>query len=177
MSDDPERMLADARVADAVEERRRRRAHEAGAEADARLADVLATLGETGGTVTVRTRRGTLHRGTVAAVGADHCALATPAGRTLLPFAAVTAVIPPRSIDQPPARGSRALAEGALLVDVLRDAAAERPRLLLGLDGLDTPLAGTLLTVGADVLSLRGDGDGHLTYTALAAVAEVVLQC
>jgi hypothetical protein len=72
--------------------------------------------------------------------------------------------------------GDRAVRTGLRLAEVLAGLAAERERaLIVALDGEDA-IAGSLRSVGRDVVVVRLDGPEPVTaYVPIAAVAELIL--
>lgn len=173
--ENPHRLIADARVADAVEERRRRHAARQGAEAAARLSGTLLSLAEHGGDVRVHTKSGGTWRGPVAAVGADHCVVATPDGEAVLRLSAIASVRPPVEAVAGTAQDTRSVEDGERFLDRLRAAAEEAADAVLRLDGLEHPLRAQVLAVGADLLTVRLEGRGGTAYLALDAVTEALL--
>ena len=177
-----ERWAAEARVDDAARTRSRERWLQVQAAEEGSLAGVLVDLLEAGAPVTVHTRSGARHLGTVRAVGADFVALAPggpggPGGRraeeVVVALAAVTSV---RS--RPGARplvGDRPIAAGLRLVDVIARLAAEREQVRIAAVGGDA-VTGVVQSVGLDVAVVRGVGDPpSIAYLPLDAIVEVVV--
>jgi hypothetical protein len=176
-----ERWAAETRVDDAARARSRERWLRVQAEEEGTLAGVLVDLLESGAPVTVHTRSGARHAGTVRAVGADFVALAPggpggPGGRAEEVLVALDAVTSVRS--RPGARplvGDRPGAPGLRLVDVIVRLAAEREQVRIAEVGGDA-VTGVVQSVGLDVAVVRGVGDPPaIAYLPLAAIAEVVV--
>jgi hypothetical protein len=178
-----ERWAADARVEVAARRRARERWLRQQAEEEATFAGVLVDLGEQGVEVAVGTRAGRTHRGRVGVVGADFVGLrpasGPPAGSEILvALATVTAVR--IQAGARPVTGDRVVTSRLTLVEVITGLAAERERVVLVLAGGGEPVAGTLQSIGQDVVVVRLDdaaaGSRPATaYVALPAVAEVVV--
>lgn len=172
---DPDRLVADERVAEAVEARRRQHATRRRGEDDARLSGVLAGLVEHGGHVTVRTRAGGHWQGPVLAVGRDHCVVAAVDGEAVLRLSGIVSVTPPVDAVSGSAQDTRRFDDGEGFVARLRPAADERAEVVLRLDGPDEVVRGHLLAVGEDLVTVRLEGDRGVRYLALAAVTDALL--
>ena len=171
-----ERWAADARARDAADARVRERWLRAQAEEDASLDGVLVALAEREAAVVLTTVEGRRHRGLVAGVGVDFCALRAPGGATTL--VALYALSDVRTVDahgrrRPAATGAgRAPASlGVRLVDVLAQAAGQRPQVSVHAGA--AAVVGDLWAVGSDVLTLRTDGVAGVAYVRLASVSEI----
>jgi hypothetical protein len=196
--DDLERWAADARAREAAGARVRERWLRAQAEEGANLAGLLLGLAERREAVLVTTAPGGRHRGVVTGVGVDFVALEAPGGAiTLVALGALATV--KVVADEGRATGGRAAAGGrpgrgrggavtggaatgdgsgldrltfgVRLVDVLGQAAGQRPR--ISVQAGATSVVGDLRAMGDDVLTLRGDGAAGLVYVSLASVSEV----
>ena len=186
-----ERWAADARIEAAARRRARERWLRQQAEEEATLAGVLIDLGEQGAEAVVHTRTGRIHRGRVGVVGADFVGLArssspvearggSAAGgeEVLVTLDSVTSVRM-----QAGARlvtGDRPLTSRLSLAEVITGLAAERERVVLVLADSGETLAGTLQSVGQDIVVVRlADGPAGArpptAYVALAAIVEVVV--
>jgi len=170
---DLERWAADARAREVADARVRERWLRAQGEEESTLAGVLLALAERRETVMVTTVSGRRHRGVVTGVGKDFAALGTPKGQsTLVTLAAVADV---RVVgDGPGARPAATGVGGELgvrLVDVLAQAAGQRPR--VGVQAGEAAVVGDLRAVGSDVLTVRADGGAGVVYVALASLSEV----
>lgn len=175
--DDVERLLAD--LARWTAERRasdeaRSRSEEASlrrqAEEEARFTGLALDLAEQGASVTVQTTGGRRHHGTVVAVADDFLVLDTHRP-VLVAYRAIAVVRSTAGLE-----GSTRIAPlGTRLVHALAGIAADRPRVVLVVDGGE-PLHGELRSVGRDILALRLDGaDGAVVHVRLDAVGEVTL--
>jgi hypothetical protein len=163
---------AEVRADEAVASRAREAFLRRTAGEDATFAGIVLDLAERGAPVliTVGRRR---HRGTVGTVGSDFCALRTPEGRLVfVAFGGIASVRPEGRA--PAAGGDRPVRVGAGLVEALAVVAEDRPRVLVTLAGDDQGLAGTLRSVGRDLLVLQLDGaDRPMAYLPAANVVEV----
>ena len=178
--EDLERWAADARAREAAEARVRERWLRSQAEEGTTLAGLLLALAERREPVVVATVAGGRHRGVLIAVGVDFVAVQAPAGTTtLVALAAVADVrvvdagrrpIAPATVDGH-ARGEGRLAFGVRLVDVLGQAAGQRPRVAVQAGAAS--VVGDLRSVGDDVLTLRTDGAAGLVYVSLPSVSDV----
>jgi hypothetical protein len=170
---DLERWAADARAREMADARVRERWLRAQAEEESSLAGVLLALAERRETVLLTTVAGRRHRGVVSGVGKDFAALATPAGPTTL--VALAAVGDLRVVaDGARARPATTGVDGRLgvaLLDVLAQAAGQRPRVSVQAGG--ATVVGDLRSVGSDVLTVRADGDAGVVYVAAASLSEV----
>jgi hypothetical protein len=168
-----ERWIADGAVDEAARARARRGWLREQAAASTTFVAVLADLADRGRPVLVHSTTGVRHRGRIAALGADFVALSTDHGAlVLLSHDAITAV---RSEPgDPPMRSMRAPELGLSLAQVLAELGEDRPRVAVSTDGT-TQLAGELISVGVDVMTVRLDGDARATvYVPLSAVREVM---
>jgi hypothetical protein len=185
--DDLERWAAGARAQEAAEARVRERWLRQAAEEDASFAGLLVDLAEDGRPVSLTTTSGQRHLGPVIAVGHDFVAVSVGGGDgrlVLLRLAAVAEVRPvagrrrsaPSGRAHPGDRGdgSGGNGLGVTLGEVLAQAVAGRPRVTVVLGAVT--VVGELRAVGADVLTIRNDGEpGGLSYVTLASVSEVSL--
>jgi hypothetical protein len=135
----------------------------------------LVDLAERRTPVVIHGRAGRHHRGTIAAVAADFCALRTSGGRdVLLAFAGIGSVRPDSRGPGPV--GDRAVRAEIGLAEMLSVLAAERPRVLIVTAADAEGVAGELRSVGRDVVTVRLDGEPRAAaYVAVAAIAEVSL--
>ena len=177
--DDIERLLADlARWAGdrRADDEARSRSEEAWlrrqADEEARFTGVALDLAEQGANVTVRTTAGRRHHGAVLAVADDFLVLHAGTGRPVfLPYRAIAVV---RSSGTA-AGATRVAPLGTRLVHALAGIAADRPRVLVVVEG-DESITGELRSVGRDVLALRIDGgEPALAHIRIDAVNEVTL--
>ena len=168
-------LLDDARAAERATARRRGGSLRRQAEEEATLAGAMIDLSERGSLVAVGSRSGRTSSGTVAAVARDFVVVRSEGADACISLAAVSSVRLPGGERHRPPTGSRQPALDLLLVEVLAGLSAERPRITLVTRG-DGVLAGELVAVGADVVTLRMDGDHRtLCYVAAAAVEEVLV--
>lgn len=170
---DLERWAADARARDVADARVRERWLRAQAEEESSLAGVLLALAERRETVLLTTVSGRRHRGVVAGVGRDFAAVEVPAGpTTLVALAAVgdVRVVRDGAGVRPAATGAGG-SLGVGLIDVLAQAAGQRPR--VSVQAGAAAVVGDLRSVGTDVLTLRADGGAGVVYVALASLSEI----
>jgi hypothetical protein len=170
-----ERWVAEARSADAAAARTRERWLRVQADESATFVGVLLDLAERGTPVVIHGRGGRRHRGAIAAVAADFCALRTSGGRdVLLTFLGIGSVRPDSRSPGP--SGDRALHADLGLAEMLSVLAADRPRVLIVTTADAEGVAGELRSVGRDVVTVRLDGDPRAgAYVAITAIAEVSL--
>ena len=170
-----ERWVADARSADAAAARARERWLRLQADESATFAGVLIDLAERGTPVVIHGRAGRRHRGTIAAVAADFCALRTSGGRdVLLAYAGIGSVRPDSR--GPGSIGDRVVHAQIGMAEMLSVLAADRPRVLIVTTADAAGVAGELRSVGRDVVTVRLDGEPRAAaYLAITAIAEVSL--
>lgn len=196
--DDLERWAAEARAREAADARVRERWLRIQAEEDARLAQVLAGLAERGTAVIVTTAAGRQVAGRLTAIGRDFVAVASPAGHsTLISLHALAWVRTAhgdgarRRREREPAvgpdpspfdvgersvgasgDGSGGNPAGAALVDVLAQAVAGRPRVVIQTE--NASLLGALRSVGVDVVVVQTATDPPgLAYVRLRSIYEI----
>lgn len=178
--DDLDRLLADlARWAgdQRADDAARSRSDEAWlrrqAEEEALFTGLAVDLAEQGVQVTVRTTAGRRHHGVVVAVADDFLVLGAATGQSVfLPYRSIAVVRPSASAG---AGSARRPPLGARLVHALAGMAADRPRVMVVVDGEDT-VNGELVSVGVDVCTLRLDGTPQATvHVRVDAVNEVTL--
>lgn len=161
-------LLDDARA----DEHRRARATErllrTAAEESATLAGTLLDLAERGTSVRIATASRRRHVGPVQLVGLDFVVV----GDAWIALAAVASV---GVVDGGAIATGDRHATDLMLVEALGRVAAERPDLAVTTAGGEVA-GGRLLAVGADVLTLRLDGDGATAYVPAAAVLEVLFR-
>ena len=158
-------LLDDARADEHRRARTTERLLRSAAEEGATLAGSLLDLAERGRSVRIATSSRRRHVGPVQLVGLDFLVV----GDAWIALASVTSVGVVEG--GPTAAGDRS-ATDLRLVEALTRIAAERPQLAVVTGGGEI-VAGRLLAVGADVLTLRLDGDGGTAYVPAAAVLEV----
>jgi hypothetical protein len=170
-----ERWVSDARSADAAGAKARQRWLQVQADESATFIGVLLDLAERATPVMIHGRGGRRHRGAIAAVAADFCALRTSGGRdVLLAFAGIGSVRPDSRAPGP--SGDRAVHADLGLAEMLSVLAAERPRVLIVTTADAEGVAGELRSVGRDIITIRLDGEPRAAaYVAITAIAEVSL--
>jgi hypothetical protein len=170
---DLERWAADARAREAAEARVRERWLRAQAAEEASLAGVLVALAERRETVVLTTAPGRRHRGIVTGVGVDFVAIESPAGMATLVALGVVADV--RVAEEARTVATTGDADGGALgvrlADVLAQAAGQRPR--VSVHAGTASVVGELRSMGADVLTVRADGDAGAVYVGLASLSEV----
>jgi len=177
--DDLEAWAAEARAREAAESRVRERWLRTQAEEGASFAATLAGLVERGEPVTVMTAAGRPVAGRLTAVGADFVGLRLPGGRrTLIALGAVAWVQAAPGARPAPDAGlgdreeDEDAAPGASLIDVLAQAAASRPRVMIQTGA--AAVGGDLRAVGLDMLSVETAGTPpSLAYVPVGAVYEI----
>lgn len=173
-----ERLVAEAAAAEAARERVHERTLRTVAEVEATFLGIAVDLAEEGAPVVVRTVTGRRHRGRVLAVGRDVLIVRDGARPPVLLATAFVASMRPDPAGSAPGRdaaGGRPAPLDVSLAALLSHLGADRPRVQLVASG-DDPLTGALRSTGADVVTLRLDGDGRpVVHVRLAAVHEVVL--
>jgi len=170
-----ERWVADGRSADAAAARARQRWLQVQADESATFVGVLLDLAEQGSPVVIHGRGGRRHRGSIAAVAADFCAVRTSGDRdVLLSFAGIGSIRPDARGAGP--TGDRAVRADLGLAEMLSVLAVDRPRVLIITTADAEGIAGELRTVGRDLVTIRLDGSSRASaYVAIAAIAEVSL--
>ena len=169
---DLERWAADARAREAADARVRERWLRSQAEEEASMAGVLLALAERRATVVVATTAGRRLYGVVTGVGLDFAALVSSGTTTLVALAAVADVrVAEDGARASPAATTATGALGVRLVDVLAQAAGQRPRVSVHAGAAS--VMGDLRAVGTDVLTVRTDGAAGVVYVGLASMSEV----
>jgi hypothetical protein len=167
--DELDRFLDEARLAEAALARQQERWLRQVDEDDASLVGTLVDLAERGSTISIETEPGVIHRGIVRLVGQDFCVVRSEREETWIAYEALAVIRPDTSEQHAPASGNRVAAD-IRLVDGLAMILADRPRLTLLARG-SARLAGALVGVGRDVVSLRLDGpEGQLAYVPAASL-------
>lgn len=170
---DLEAWVAAASADAGVDTRRRERWLRVQAEEEATVVGVLADLAERGHAIALATRAARRHRGWVRLVGEDFVVVVTEQRSTVL--VRLDAIAHVRTTPGTPAlAGDRILHLEVGWADAVRILAEERPTVLAVPSG-GPPCHGELRGVGADVLTLRLEGDGSRVYLPLAAVDELVV--
>ncbi len=165
---------ADSKTEAAADGRVRQQWAQRQAEDEATLASVLLGLAERRAAVAVHLDSGSTVRGALAGVGADYLALVSGSHLTLMPTAAI-AWVRPEGPSPPAAFADRAAPTGRL-VAVLASVAADgsEVRLVTRTESV----VGELVSVGADVLTLRPTGGqaGQVVYVPVASLSEASLR-
>jgi hypothetical protein len=171
-----EQWAADARIDHSARRRMRERWLRQQAEEEGHLIGAVTDLGERAVPTSVHTLSGRVHHGRIRFVGRDFLAIAgEPSGEV---FVALDAVASVRSRPGRPATiGDRTVSTRLHLAEVLAGLAAQRERVLLVTGHHASAIAGTLLAIGHDVVTLRLEGADHAgtAYVPLAAISEVIL--
>jgi small nuclear ribonucleoprotein (snRNP)-like protein len=164
-----EAWLADLRVVEAVRSRARTAWLGRQAAEEATFVGVLADLAERGRQVVVETANGGRHRGRLAIVGDDYCALRTSHQVVVIRHLAVTAVRPlPQDAGTV---GDRVVAPTSRLRDALSAWAGTGVRVRVERrDGAG--VVGELRAIGEDVMTLRLD-DRREVYVPLISLDEL----
>jgi hypothetical protein len=135
----------------------------------------LVDLAESGSPVTLHVRAGRVHHGLVRMVGRDFVVLGRDEAPDLV--VAVVAICAVRARgDQAIVAGARELVTGRTLVQLLDGLCGRRERVLLVTDDGGCTVAGTLWSLGRDMVMVRSDADNRsAAYLPLAAICEIVL--
>lgn len=165
-------LMDDARHAEAVTERTRRRMLSGADDQDATFAASLRAVAEAGAVVMLETTVGRTVRGRVDAVTPTHLVVGDGVATSYVRIDRVTAVrgvaggTAPRATAEDTRR-----ADAAPLLDLLTELAHDRAELEVHLDG-GAVVRGTVRRAGIDVLTLRSptSGDTVLVQLGLAAV-------
>ncbi|GAC1313298.1 MAG: hypothetical protein NVSMB12_04770 [Acidimicrobiales bacterium] len=167
------RLVGETRSRDVVRARVRERHLREAAGADATLLGIALDLAEDGADVVVSTDVGRPVAGRIVMVTADTIAV----GSSYVPLRAVVAIRRPpgrSSPDRP--TGQRPAPRAATFPVLIAELALERPRVSLAAVGEPALLTGELRGAGADVATIRLDGDPPvLAYVSLASLSIVTL--
>jgi hypothetical protein len=171
------RWMGDERAEEAARSRSRERWRRQQASEDAHLAGVALDLAEQGAPVALGTTTGRTHSGRILAVAEDFCVVQARRGSATLvaldAVATLRAARQGRSSLPLEAMSERTAPLELRLADALAGLAGDRPRVQLVTDGTGHVLVGELRAVGADVVTLRLDGDPPVAvYVRLASVTE-----
>lgn len=141
-------------------------------------AGTLADLAERRLPVVVEVAGGRSVHGNLVAAEPELLGLRTATGQlVILRASAVRLLRPQPGLPVAVATGDRDRVRGRRFVEVLQELTEDRVRVLLGLDGVPEPIAGTLRSLGEDVVSLElASVPPGLVYLPLAAIQEVVLE-
>ena len=170
-----ERWVAEARSTDAAAARARTHWLRVQSEQSATFAGVLVDLAERSSPVVIHTRAGRRHRGVIALVAADFCAVRTDGGLDVfVGYCGIGSVRPDPHTAGP--SGDRVVRAELTLAEMLSIVGAERPRVLVVTTVDDEGLAGELRSVGRDVVTVRLDGPARATaYVPIGTIAEVAI--
>ena len=171
------RWTADARAEDTARSRIRERWLRQQAAEDARFTGVALDLAERGTAVTVRTTTGRTMHGVIVTVARDFLVLRHHGGSvTFLASPAVATVRPEPGHPGGEAASERGAPVDAGLADVLAGLSGDRPRVRMVVAGSGEAVTGQLRAVGADVATLRLDGQPPATmYVQLGSLCELTL--
>jgi hypothetical protein len=161
------RLLDDLLAQERTDARRRQRAMTRSLEEGAGLVGALVDLAEAATEVVVRTSSGRAHHGRIVAVGADFAVVAGAVEAWVRLVAVTSVLVPPAG---PVPSGDRPGAD-VRFVEAIARLAEDRPWVRVVLPG-DT-VAGTLVAMGADVLTVRPP-EGSTAYVSAVSITEVL---
>ena len=163
------RLVGDARSADAVSARVRERHLRDAAGADATVLGIALDLAEEGAEVVVSTDVGRSVAGRITMVAADAIAV----GSTLVALGAVVAIRrPPGRAPVESPSGQRPAPRSSSFAVLVGELASDRPRVAIAARGEAALLTGELRSAGADVVTIRLDGEpACIAYVSLASVS------
>lgn len=147
-------LLDDARQAEAVADRSRRRLLAEADDQDATFRGSLEDLAEGGSEVVLETIADRAVAGRVRALAADHVLLGSDQGLAWIRLAAVTLLRVPRGAAVRAGGGERAARPDLPLADALRPLAEQRAEVEVVFEG-GALVRGVVLAVGRDVLTVR----------------------
>ncbi len=168
--DAPDRWLAEQRLDRAISERGRARSLAQQQQELATFAGLCVDLAERGEEVALTTSSGHLHRGRITSVGRDVVAMTTSAGLLWVRAAAICWLRPEPTVDLLPAGDRRD--SGADLMSVLVDLWAGRASVRVSLEGVAEAVRGELVSVGADVATVRTSAG--LVHVQIHSVSELL---
>jgi hypothetical protein len=164
---------AEARVARAVDERRRTAWLGRQPDGGPTLAGLLVAVAERSRPILVEMLDGRRHRGSPTVVGRDMVELRTDTGTILLVALAAIASVRVTGPEIGDLASSAAGPTTHLAAELAR-LAEERPRVRTRTIGATAPLSGALVAAGPHMVAVRLEG-GDVAYVPLAALAEVSL--
>ena len=168
-----ERLLDEARADDQTQTRIRERWLRRQATESATLLGTLVDLAESATAVTVWLRGGRRHDGRPVGIGNDFVVLRDRGEHVTIRLAAVSVVRPQPGQVARAATGDRAAALDLGLTELLSRLVDDQPEVAVVVGEHDA-MAGTLLAVGADVLTIRvAPGDDGVAYCSAEAVSSV----
>ena len=169
---DWDRLLDEARADDQSQARIRERWLRQQATETATLLGTLVDLAESGAAVTVWLRGGRRHDGRPVGLGNDFVVLDDRGEHITIRLDAASVVRPQPGHVARAATGDRTAALDLDFIELLGRLLADRPEVAVVVG--DDALVGTLLAVGADVLTIRvAPGDDGIAYCSAAAVSSV----
>jgi hypothetical protein len=173
---DPHHALADeARAAWVAEARERRQSLVVTATATATFTGALRDLAERQSPVQIDTTAGRRHCGSIVGVALDHLVIRDRTGlKILVPHAAVSSVRLRGELGPRPATGSRRPAQDRLLAEQLDRLGEHAEPVRLQLFGRGQVIAGRILGVGEDVVSLQLESVGTVVYLPISAIEAVI---
>ncbi len=149
------RWLADARIDEAARARSRQRWLRQQAEEGATFVGLLLTLVEGGADTSIVLTDGSVVDGTMTAVAADHVGLVEADGSATYVALAAIAAIRPAAEGRRAASDARRSRSERRLWDVVAEAVADRPHVVIRAGG--ATVTGVLTGAGVDVLSVAGE--------------------
>ncbi|MEA3020103.1 MAG: hypothetical protein QOI47_1627 [Actinomycetota bacterium] len=168
-----ERLLDDARADTQSQQRVRERWLRRQAQESATLLGTLVDLAEAGSGASIGIGGGRRHDGVPIGIGSDFVVIDERSERVAIRLGAVTLVRPRPGSGASPASGDRAAALDLSLVELLARLSGAQPEVAVAL-GTGEIVAGSLLAVGVDVLTLRvAPGADGIAYCSAAAVSSV----
>ena len=171
-----DRLLDEARADAHAEGRVRERWLRRQATEEATLVGTLVDLAEGGAAVAFGLDGGRRHEGRIVGIGHDVIVLLDRTDHVAIRLAAITVVRPHPGGASGPAAGARAAALDLTLIELLARIVDEKPDVAITL-GTGEVLSGSLLAVGADVLTVRvAPGADGVAYCSAAAVSSVRLR-
>ena len=166
-----ERWLAELAADEARRERRRLYLNDLVRHESATMLGHLVDIAERGDRITVDTHARAVH-GRVVGVGPDAVVLADSGRRCVVAIPAVGA-LRTNTTDAP--TGDRGPSLDMTLAEILYELAAERERVTVTTKA-GQRIVGTLVTMGADILSVRLDGaEAHTAVVPLDAINDVAI--
>lgn len=166
-------LLDDAKAGEQATARGRERWLRRQAAESATLLGALLDLAESGVAISVWTAPARRLDGVAVGIGADVVVLRDRAEHVLVRIAAITTVRPAPGTVLGPATGDRGPVLRAGFVELLDRLVDDRPEVALAFDTGDS-LAGTLVAVGADVLSVQlAPGATDVAYASVVRCASV----
>lgn len=180
LGEDLLRLVAETRTEDAIKARVRERNLRTAASIDASLIGVLLDCAERQAALAFRTTAGRTTHGRILIIARDAIAIDPPSGA--LTYIRLDALLWARRLPgaghgpEPDATGDRPAPRDTTFSALVAGLAPNRPTVALAVAGEPALLHGELRGAGADVLTVRLDGDPPLTtYVATNRVAELIV--